>query len=124
MIPFHSPLKTPSLINPWNNPTQTYPNVTYHVYKPNSAYKKSNPGPPDFYISVINARKTLLPTEPELEHLLRQTPFRPWTSSNSNVYQKVKTGIRKVILAVVDQGVVSFLNVSDAAFGLNALWQR
>ena len=124
MVPFHSPLKTPSLVNPWTSPNYEHPNITYHVYKPNSNYKKSKPGPPDFYISVIQARETLLPAEPELEHLMRQTPFHPWPDSNSNVYQKCKGGIRNIILAIVDQGVISFLNISDAAFGLNALWQR
>jgi tRNA-splicing endonuclease subunit Sen54 len=40
------------------------------------------------------------------------------------VYQKVKTGYRDVILAVVDQGVISFLNISDAGFGEAKLWER
>ena len=105
-------------------PTPSHPTITYHVYKPNGSFRKTNPGPPDFYISVLNARTSVIPTEPELEILLRQTPFHPWPSTNSNVYQKVKGGVRNVILAVVDQGVTSFINVSDAAFGLNSLWQR
>jgi tRNA-splicing endonuclease subunit Sen54 len=124
MIPYHSPLKTQSLKPPSSDLTENYPDITYHVYKPSTNFKKTKPGSPDFYISVINVRQTVIPTEPELEHLLRQTPFHPWQASNSNVYQKAKVGIRNVILAVVDQGIISFINVSDAAFGLNALWQR
>ena len=41
-----------------------------------------------------------------------------------NVYRKLKTGYRNVILAVVDQGIVNFVNVVDAAFGQAKLWER
>jgi len=124
MIPNHSPMATPDLINPYENAGNSSPTITYHVHKPNSQFRKTAPGPPDFYVSVINARESTIPTEPELEALLRQTPFHPWPPSNSNVYQKVKKGVRNVILAVVDQGLISFVNFSDASFGANALWQR
>lgn len=33
------------------------------------------------------------------------------------MYMRLRHGYRNVILAVVDQGVVSFLRVGDAAFG-------
>jgi tRNA-splicing endonuclease subunit Sen54 len=87
-------------------------------------FKKSRPGPPDFYVSVVNARESVLPTEPELEYLLGQTPFHPWASDDTNLYQKARKGIRNVILAVVDNGVISFINFSDSAFGLNPLTGR
>jgi tRNA-splicing endonuclease subunit Sen54 len=73
---------------------------------------------------VVNARESLLPTEPELEYLLRQTPFHPWSSDERNPYQKAKKGIRNVILAVLTEGVISFINFSDAAFGSNPLTGR
>lgn len=66
----------------------------------------------------------MMPTESELEALLRQTPFHPPAATETNVYSKAKKGVRNVILAVVDQGLISFVNFSDAAFGANALWQR
>jgi tRNA-splicing endonuclease subunit Sen54 len=124
MIPYHSPIATPEMISPYEKSDSSSPTITYHVYKPNAQFKKTSPGMPDFYVSVINSRETMIPTEPELEILLRQTPYHPWAATNSNVYQKAKTGVRNVILAVVDQGLISFVNFSDAAFGANALWQR
>lgn len=98
-------------------------NVTYHVYKGRPGYKKTAPGPPDFYFSVINARQTSLPTEPQLDALLRQTPYHP-PDPKHNLYKKLKEGYRNVILAVVDQGVTSFIDVSDSGFEQEKLWGR
>lgn len=40
------------------------------------------------------------------------------------MYQKLKHGYRDVILAVVDQGVTSYLRIADAAFGREKLYER
>jgi tRNA-splicing endonuclease subunit Sen54 len=98
--------------------------VTYHVYRPTTHYRKTDPGPPDFYVSVINARTQALPTAAELEALLRQTPYVPPDAGASSMYPSLRDGYRKVVLAVVDQGIVSFLRVADAAFGCHPLWKR
>ncbi|QDS74461.1 hypothetical protein FKW77_006569 [Venturia effusa] len=98
-------------------------NVTYHVYKARSGYKKTAPGPPDFYFSVLNARQTSVPTEPQIDALLKQTPYHP-PDPKHNLYKKLKEGYRNVILAVVDQGVTSFIDVSDSGFGEERLWGR
>jgi tRNA-splicing endonuclease subunit Sen54 len=120
MIPFHSPMETPRLCDFRTKPS---PSITFHVYKPNAVFKKTNPGPPDFYISVLNARDFEMLREPNLDILLGQTPFHP-PKVDAHVYAKLKNGVRNVILAIVDEGVTSFLNISDAAFGLNPLWNR
>lgn len=98
-------------------------NVTYHVYKARPGYKKTERGPPDFYFSVINARQTSVPTEPQIDALLKQTPYHP-PDPKHNLYKKLKEGYRDVILAVVDQGVTSFIDVSDSGFGQERLWGR
>lgn len=95
--------------------------MTFHVYKPDSSYKKTQPGPPDFYVSVVDARCSNIPSELELDGLLRQTPYHS-PAQKPSMYQKLKDGYRNVILAVVDQGVISFLNVSDSGFGCERLW--
>ena len=97
--------------------------MTYHVYKARSSFRKTAPGPPDFYVSVINAQEAMLPTEQEIDTLLRQTPFHP-KMQDENMYRKLKEGTRNVILAIVDRGVTSFINVSDAGFGNLNLWER
>jgi len=98
-------------------------NVSFHVYKPDNAYKKTQPGPPDFYISVVDARHSNIPSEPDLDALLRQTPYHA-PAGKQTIYRKLKNGYRNVILAVVDNGVISFLNVSDAGFGCERLWEN
>jgi tRNA-splicing endonuclease subunit Sen54 len=121
LTPFYSPLNTPETLD---CPPSSGLTITYHVYKSSPFFKKTDPGPPDFYISVVNARELGMFGEEELSMLLQQTPFHPPDRSKSDIYGKVKTGVRNFVLAVVDQGVTSFLNISDAAFGHNALWAR
>jgi len=95
--------------------------VTFHVYKTQGAYKKTNPGPPDFYISVLDARQSVVPSEPQLQSLLAQTPYHAPVQSQS-LSRRLKDGHRNVILAVVDQGVTSFLSIADAGFSCEKLW--
>lgn len=97
--------------------------VTYHVYRTIGTYKKTDPGPPDFYVCVMDARHSTVPTEPELHDLLAQTPYHPH-KEGTNMYKKLKEGYRNVLLAVVDQGITSFLNLADAAFGNEMLRDR
>lgn len=39
------------------------------------------------------------------------------------LYMRLRHGYRNVILAVVDQGVTSFLRVADAAFGKERIYE-
>jgi tRNA-splicing endonuclease subunit Sen54 len=123
IIPFHSPPDTPGLIDPYVEPSESNATITYHVYKPGSQWRKTDPGAPDFYVSVINARASEIPTTKHLETLLRQTPFIP-SNNQASMYHNLRTGYRNVMLAVVDQGLISFLQIADAAFGCHALWKR
>lgn len=41
-----------------------------------------------------------------------------------NVYARLRQGYRSVILAVVDQGVVSYLRVCDAGFSKTPIFAR
>ncbi|KAK5165395.1 tRNA-splicing endonuclease subunit sen54 [Saxophila tyrrhenica] len=98
--------------------------ITYHVWKPsNTAYKKSAPGPPDFRIAVVNARESAVPTSAQLSALMETAPYKP-PPEQSQLYQKLKHGYKSVILAIVDQGVVSYLRLADAAFGREKLYER
>jgi tRNA-splicing endonuclease subunit Sen54 len=123
-------------IVPWHDPTSRFGRndieletdpafrVTFHVWKPGSTmFKKSDPGPPDFRIAVVNARETSVPTSDKLSALMEKVPYNAPTES-SQLYQKLKHGYKSVILAIVDQGVVSYLRFSDAAFGREKLYDR
>lgn len=98
--------------------------ITYHVWKPGSTtFKKSAPGPPDFRVAVVNARETGVPTLEQISALLETTPYDP-PDEKAQLYPKLKHGYKNVILAVVDQGVVSYLRIADAAFGREKLYER
>ncbi|KAK3721096.1 tRNA-splicing endonuclease subunit sen54 [Vermiconidia calcicola] len=133
LIPFHDPAKQSGPIHydadlDSDSDSEYDPNqslcITYHVWKPGSqTYKKSAPGPPDFRIAVVNARETTVPTLEQLSHLMDTVPFDPPVES-AQLYQKLRHGYKNVILAIVDQGVVSYLRVAEAAFGREKLYER
>lgn len=67
-----------------------------------------------------------MPTVSQLGALLESTPLDPPRGEKMDrlLYMRLKHGYRNVILAVVDQGVVSYLRVSDAAFGKEKNYER
>ncbi|OBT65586.1 hypothetical protein VE03_05571 [Pseudogymnoascus sp. 23342-1-I1] len=124
IIPVHKPSPIPSTTRP-----SSHLEVTFHIWKPIRipTFAKSNPGEPDFRIAVVSARDTSVPTLEELASLLESTPWDPpkkeWAGDTKS-YQRLKHGFRNVILAVVDQGIISYLTMSEAAFGEEALYGR
>ncbi|KAF2667410.1 hypothetical protein BT63DRAFT_441070 [Microthyrium microscopicum] len=124
LVPHHNPQLTPDL----RQPTEDSLSVTYHVYRQETHFRKTNPGPPNFYVSVIDATDALIPTVDQLEGLLRQTPFHP-PQGTKDLYggpfaQKLRNGYRHVILAIADKGLTSFVSLADAGFGNSPLWER
>ncbi|KAJ5184154.1 hypothetical protein N7492_001770 [Penicillium capsulatum] len=100
--------------------------VIFHVYKPSTVLKKTALPPPDFRIAVINAREqTSIPTLAQISALLESTPLDPPRGEKMDrlVYMRLRHGYRNVVLAVVDQGVVSYLRVADSAFGKERLFE-
>jgi len=98
--------------------------VTYHVWKPsNATYKKSDPGEPDFRIAVLDARQTKIPTMAELSGLLAGCPYSP-PQEGAQLYAKLRNGYKNVILAIVDEGVTSYLRIADGGFGKQKLYGR
>jgi len=123
LIPYHDPT---AQFGPKDPESATDPafRITYHVWKPGSTtYKKSAPGPPDFRVAVVNARDSAVPTLEQIGALLETTPYKP-PPDNMQIYQKLKHGYKNVILAIVDQGVVSYLRIADAAFGREKSFER
>ena len=73
----------------------------------------------------MNARESSTPVLDELDGLLQSVPYDPSPPQMSNnLYQKLKHGYRNVILAIVDQGIVSYLRIADAGFGNEKLYER
>lgn len=122
-------------IIPWYDPVTPKPpqrttppfRVVYHIYKPNTTFKKTAPPPPDFRVAVINAQtQPTIPTLSQLGALLGSTPLDPPRGEKMNrlLYMRLRHGYRNVILAIVDHGVVSYLRMGDAAFGKEKIYDK
>ncbi|KAJ5329626.1 hypothetical protein N7452_010016 [Penicillium brevicompactum] len=122
---------------PWYDPVTASPShtsdtitpfrIVFHVWKPSTPYKKSAPPAPDFRLAVLSTRdQTTMPTMSQLGALLESTPLDPPSGEKMErmMYMRLRHGYRHVILAVVDQGVVSYLRVADSAFGKEKLYEN
>ncbi|PLN83934.1 putative tRNA splicing endonuclease subunit [Aspergillus taichungensis] len=121
IIPWHDPTAPRSESRPTSPPFR----VVFHVYKPSTPFRKSAPPPADFRIAVVNARETAVPTLAQMSALLESTPLDPpkGVKMDRVLSLRLRQGYRSVILAVVDQGVVSYLRVADSAFGKEKLYK-
>lgn len=107
------------------SPTHPRIRCSFHVWKPTSDFKKATPPPPDFRIAVINAREESFPVLEQLDDLLQTMPYSaPPAGTEGQVYKRLKHGYRNVLLAIVDQGVVSYMRVAEAGFVKEKLYER
>ena len=119
------PMSDQDHLSPPHIPSRSLVTVCYHIWKPNPTFKKSAPGEPDFKVAVVPAgietNEILSPAQ--LDDLLASIgPRPPPTSMVNHMYQRLQHGQKHVILAIVDQGVVSYLRVADADFGKELLY--
>lgn len=123
IIPVHKPKPTDSP----REPSEPY-KLAFHLWKPARipTFAKSAPGMPDFRICVVDARETSVPSLDEITALLESTPWDPPNpqGGDQKSYVRLKHGWRNVILAVVDQGIISYLNMTEGAFGEERLHER
>ncbi|KAL8716459.1 MAG: hypothetical protein Q9225_006211 [Loekoesia sp. 1 TL-2023] len=128
LIPYHDPSQATTNIPPptsSSKPSASPPlRPHFHVYKPSPTFRKSAPGTPDFHITVLSAREDYFPTLSQLDSLLQNVPYAPPPENETRSYQRLKHGYRNVVLAIVDQGVVSYMRVADAGFGLEKMYER
>lgn len=118
LIPYHELNAVPQTTHPFP-PFR----IAYHVYKPNTLYRKTLPPPPDFRIAVVDARATSVPTLDQIGALLDSMPPDE-LPKDKRLEQRLRHGRRNVILAVVDTGVISYLRLSDAGFGSAKLFEQ
>lgn len=127
VIPRHKPSPNPSA--PVPAPYDPY-RVVFLLWKPSRlpTFAKSNPGVPDFRVAITDARSTHIPSLTQLTSLLESTPWAPPEGKEfhgqSKLYQRLKHGWRNVVLAVIDQGVISYLRLGEVAFGEEKLYGR
>lgn len=124
IIPWYDPVAAPE-----RHPSDTTPpfRVVFHIYKPSTPFKKSALPTPDFRIAVVSTRdQTTMPTMTQLGALLESTPLDPPRGEKMDrmMYMRLRHGYRNVVMAVVDQGVISYLRVADSAFGKEKLYEN
>lgn len=115
LIPYHRPPHHPVTLSP--NKGSSLHRIDFIAWKPSATnFKKTNPPPPDYYISVIDAREHSMPDLSSVERLFNSVPVNEKTASLTQT-QRLKEGWRNVILSIVDSGLISFFKISDISFG-------
>jgi len=127
IIPRHTPLPTipAHLIQEPENPFR----VVYELWQATkiNTFAKTSPGPPDFRVAITDSRSSSLPTLKQMTSMLESTPWNPPPpefKAPGKMYQRLRHGWRNVLLAVVDQGIISYLRLSETAFGEEKLFER
>ena len=130
IIPYHDPTLPPDT-QPRSTPDNESPShihpirPAFLVWKPSHPdFRKTAPPPPDFHIAVVNAREDSFPDYEQLDGLLQEVPYDPPPSEGGQLYGRIRQGYRNVVIAVVDQGVTSFVRIADAGFGMEKVWDR
>lgn len=116
--------------------------TTYNIYQPSAPFRKRNSPPPSFRVCVVPARSTRFPTPQQIDGLLAEqppdkgraggpggggedTPESRKARSLGQTYAALKRGKTSVLLAVVDEGITSFMRVSEGAFAVEGrLFER
>ncbi|EPQ51094.1 hypothetical protein GLOTRDRAFT_141228 [Gloeophyllum trabeum ATCC 11539] len=161
----HSGHSTPLHLTskPASAPRSPY-HIFYHLYKPSTPFRKTSPPPPDFYVVVVDARNTPMPSLHELAALydelpdvppplprqrLQPVPDKPagvpsTTPQSLSTLQQIlhsvlpflsrapaeppikprkphpfmalKAGKKMVVMAAVDNGIISFFRFGQGAF--------
>ncbi|KXJ96439.1 hypothetical protein Micbo1qcDRAFT_191208 [Microdochium bolleyi] len=129
----HKPVYEPA---DTTGPPQDPFRIHYHVWKASGTFTKARPPPPDFQIAVADTRTSSVPTLEELTALLESTPWDPPAppppprdggagGGGMNVgfmYKRLKHGWRNAIVAVVDRGLISYVRLTEMAFGEELLY--
>lgn len=128
LLPRHKPSPFPTIQPPppENNSSSPF-TIHYHIWKSTSKWSKLRHGPPDFYISVVDAQDTSVPSLEQISSLIDATPYAPpkseWTGPG-RLYARLKNGWRNVLVAVVDHGVINYMRFGEGCFGEEELFER
>jgi tRNA-splicing endonuclease subunit Sen54 len=123
VIPRHKPSPQPTSSNETHSPFE----IHFCVWKSSTAWTKTRPPSPDFFMVVVDAQDSSTPTLGEIAALLDCTPWAPpkpeWAGPG-RLYARLKHGYRNVLVAVNDHGVINYMRFSESAFGEETLYNR
>ncbi|KAK4455682.1 putative tRNA-splicing endonuclease subunit [Podospora aff. communis PSN243] len=123
IIPRHKPSTTRTSPFEASDPFALH----FYLWKPAAKWSKIRHPAPDFYVSVVDAQGTDVPTFEEITALIDTTPPAPGKSTWKGpglLYPRLKHGHRNVIVAVVDHGVINYMRFAEGAFGEEQLFER
>ncbi|KAL1883899.1 tRNA-splicing endonuclease subunit sen54 [Diaporthe australafricana] len=105
--------------------------VQFHVWKPSvQNWSKTKPPPPDYYMAVVDAHETSVPTSEEASALLDSVPYAPPPPAQRQgqapflMHRRLKHGHRNVLVAVNDHGVINYMRFGEGAFGEELLYKQ
>ncbi|KAI3393500.1 hypothetical protein diail_4221 [Diaporthe ilicicola] len=107
--------------------------VQFHVWKPSvQNWSKTKPPPPDYYMAVVDAHDTSVPTAEEVSALLDSVPYSPLPQQQQQrqgqapfmMHRRLKHGHRNVLVAVNDHGVINYMRFGEGAFGEELLYEQ
>ena len=123
IVPRHQPSPTP--LSPWQ-PIDPFA-IHYYVWKAAQKWSKLRHPPPDFYLAVVDAQQSAVPSFEGITALLDATPSAPgkpeWTGPG-RLYARLKHGHRNVLVAVNDHGIINYMRFAEGAFGEERLFER
>ncbi|KAK0651460.1 hypothetical protein B0T16DRAFT_287971, partial [Cercophora newfieldiana] len=115
IIPRHKPLTTPSSPFETSDPFA----VHFHIWKAAQKWSKLRHPAPDFYVAIVDAQESDVPSFEEITALIDATPPAPgkpeWTGPG-RLYPRLKHGHRNAIVAVVDHGIINYMRFAEGAF--------
>ncbi|KAK3371348.1 hypothetical protein B0T24DRAFT_316678 [Lasiosphaeria ovina] len=123
VIPRHKPSPGPS--SPWQ--TEAPFAIHYHIWKSAQKWTKTRHPPPDFYLAVVDAQESAVPSLEEITALIDATPpapGKPEWAGPGRLYARLKHGHRNVLVAVVDHGIINYMRFAEGAFGEELLFHR
>jgi tRNA-splicing endonuclease subunit Sen54 len=122
LIPHYA--TTPTLSSP-PHPKPPF-TIAFDVWKPSPNYKKSAPPPPNYRVCIVDARSTRVPTLTQIGELLDSMPYAPVESEEGKpkrIETRMKHGKRSAIVAIVDNGVISYIRFAEGESGAYKLYE-
>ncbi|KAL2180068.1 uncharacterized protein P884DRAFT_290296 [Thermothelomyces heterothallicus CBS 202.75] len=126
LLPRHDPSAAAAATTTQPPPREPFA-IHYHVWKAAQKWTKLRHPPPDFYLAVVDAQDSSVPTLAEISALLGATPpapGKPEWAGPGRLYARLKHGHRNVLIAVVDHGVINYMRFAEGRFGGEELYER